>query len=448
MRPVAYPLSHPVLLLALVLVLVSVLASSARADGAFPASSQILLPADRPQQIILGTNFGLIISDDAGATWTWTCEQPQIIQGFAYMLGPSPNDRLFGPSLAGFAYSDDVSCTWTLGGATSAVVVFKDAFPDPTDPHRVLAIVTVQGDGGTTSDQVLVSVDSGVTFAQSIFTAPDGGLLLGVESARSDPMTVYAAYYTTTTTTPDLHPRLVRSGDGGQTWTTIDLEPMLGSTKVRIIAVDPADARTIYLRVVDATAERLAVSRDGGGTFAVLASVEGGTLTAFARLATGTVLLGGVIAADAVGYRSTDGGGSFQPWTGVPHLQALAERDGKLYGAAKNYTEGWAIGVSTDEGAHFQPLASYDQVKSIRACAKAACMDSCDFQAGLKIWDPSVCGETGTGGAGGSPPGKSGCGCRLGGGSGAAGSLLALGGALLAARGRRHRRRGPGAPAP
>src|SRR5262249_11008394 len=50
-------------------------ASPALANGAFPESYQIVLPADRPQQVILATNFGLIISDDDGATWTWTCEQ-------------------------------------------------------------------------------------------------------------------------------------------------------------------------------------------------------------------------------------------------------------------------------------------------------------------------------------------------------------------------------------
>src|SRR5438034_182083 len=39
----------------------------ARADGAFPDSQIILTPADRPREIILVTNFGLIQSEDGGA---------------------------------------------------------------------------------------------------------------------------------------------------------------------------------------------------------------------------------------------------------------------------------------------------------------------------------------------------------------------------------------------
>src|SRR5947209_6557024 len=38
--------------------------SPARADGAFPDSLQVLLPAGQPHRIILATNFGLIISED------------------------------------------------------------------------------------------------------------------------------------------------------------------------------------------------------------------------------------------------------------------------------------------------------------------------------------------------------------------------------------------------
>src|SRR4051812_28203164 len=85
----------------------------ARADGAFPGSLQVLLPTAQPQQIVLSTNFGLIISDDAGATWQWTCEQAQTFGSSAYGLGPG--DRMFAlSSQAGLAFSDDLSCTWTV----------------------------------------------------------------------------------------------------------------------------------------------------------------------------------------------------------------------------------------------------------------------------------------------------------------------------------------------
>ena len=42
--------------------------SPARANGAFPDAENILTPADRPQEIVLVTNFGLVTSTDGGTT--------------------------------------------------------------------------------------------------------------------------------------------------------------------------------------------------------------------------------------------------------------------------------------------------------------------------------------------------------------------------------------------
>src|SRR5438874_7229423 len=78
----------------------------ARANGAFPASDAVLLPADRPLQIALSTNFGLIISDDGGMTWQWTCERPQTSMAVGYAVGPPPADRVYALSDVGLAISD------------------------------------------------------------------------------------------------------------------------------------------------------------------------------------------------------------------------------------------------------------------------------------------------------------------------------------------------------
>jgi len=384
-------------------------APRARADGAFPGSLQILLPATHPETIYLATNFGLIISEDGGASWTWTCEQRATSMGYLYVLGPLQPDRIFVVPASGLAYSDDGSCSWQLAGGTLDHAVVSDVFPDPGTPGRVLAIGEPPGDGGATVS-LFPSADGGATFGDAIFTGPPGAGLVGVEIARSDPRTIYVTMYTTDTSSSDLHPKLVRSVDGGASWTTFDLEPMLGTGSFRIMAVDPVDARIVYLRLLQPAkgSESVAITRDGGVTFATVITVSGGAVSAFARLASGTVLVGG-IAADkgAVGFRSGDGGVSFQDWPGVPHLYALAERAGKLYAAAHNYTEGWAIGLSTDEGLTFQPLAAYDQVTAIKACAQTACLASCQYQASTNgTWPLAVCGL-----APATPP--SGGGCRM-----------------------------------
>ena len=66
------------------------IAAAARADGAFPAGEAVLVPADNPQEIFLVTNFGVVLSEDGGATWSWSCEQDANALGTFYQLGPAP----------------------------------------------------------------------------------------------------------------------------------------------------------------------------------------------------------------------------------------------------------------------------------------------------------------------------------------------------------------------
>jgi photosystem II stability/assembly factor-like uncharacterized protein len=418
---------------------------AARADGAFPESYQLIAPADQPGKLVLGTNFGLFLSDDDGATWTWTCEQLQTMNASLYNVGPGPLDRVLAISDMGFAYSDDGSCTWKTATGPVTSLVARDYFPDPTNAMRVLVLASpVLGTPG----EVLPSSDGGATFGAPLFTAPATGTLTSVEIARSDPQTVYVAMNTTTTvgTTTTIHPSLVRTTDGGATWTTMSADASLGGSSFFIIAVDPVDAQVLTVRVLEPAGDAVAVSRDGGMTFTRTLGVPGGTLSAYARLDSGTELLGGVVGTVGVEYQSTDVGMTWTTWTPTPtmHLRALAVRGGKLYAAAKNYSDTFAVGVSTDGGTTFQKLLLYDEVKSIQACAQTTCLESCDHQAGLAVWSSDICGApTMTMPPPATTPAKSGCAIAGAGGSavGAAALVSLLG--LVArrrARGRRARR--------
>jgi MYXO-CTERM domain-containing protein len=396
----------------------------ARGNGAFPESDSVLLPADRPNEILLATNFGIIETADGGGSWQWTCERPETSMSLLYGIGPPPERRLYAVSPeVGLAVSNDGSCSWRRAGGPLAEQLATDYFPDPSDPARVLAIAALDGDpGGGTS--LLVSNDGGDSFDPSpMFTAPAGATLLGVEIARSDPRVVVL-----TMLLAGSRPALVRTNDAGAQWTTIDLEPALGPNAVRLIAIDARDPQLIALRVQAFGGDRLAITDDGGASFRTPVTVpEAGWLTAFVRLPSGTMLVTGLVpvagtgATRGIAWRSSDGL-SFEPWTlsPQPHLVALAERAGTLYLAAKNYSDGWALAVSTDEGRSLTPIMSYDQVTSIKACAMEVCRTSCDFQAGLTIWPPGVCsGELRDGGhdgnADGGPPGESGgCACAVG----------------------------------
>jgi hypothetical protein len=407
----------------------------ARADGGIPGSLAILLPADQPLKIGLATTFGLILSDDGGATWLWTCEQlATTSMANLYAVGPPAvasggvGDRFYavGP-LKGLAFSDDGSCTWRLSSGAITGASVSDFFVDPTDPSHVLAAASPPQAAGTSTEAVYVSTDGGATFGGSpLFTAPAGAVIVGLEIARSNPSVVYVATYSTGSAGRD--PVLARSADGGAHWSTADLSASLGSAIVRILAVDPANSDLVYLRVLQASGEAVAVTRDGGATVATPLALHTGAVSAFARLQSGTVLVGALVpfAGDGggtmgAGFRSTDGALSFQPWTlpGQPHLVGLAERiengHPRLYLSGKNYSDGWALAVSGDEGASVTPLMSYDQVQGMKPCVQQICLETCNFEEMQAIWPPAVCGSGGAGGAAtGGTAGGSGSGCHCG----------------------------------
>jgi len=426
-------------------------AGRAHANGALPASYGILLPADKPQQILLATTFGMIISEDGGKSWLWTCEQAQTSQGYLYGIGPSPRDRLYGLSPdQGLAFSDDGSCTWQRAGGVLSDLVASDFFVDRTNADRVFAIAATYDPmtllSGTPS--IFVSADGGATFGSTpLYAAPMGANIVSIEIARSNPQVVYAAMYTLA----DNHPHLLRSNDGGQTWMDRDVGGAapdgIGASQFRILTVDPDNADLLYLRVLPGSGmEQLAVTRDAGATFATPVTISGGSLSGFLRMASGTVLLAGYMniaggGMTGLAWRSTDGGNTFAPWTLTPqpHIFGLAERGGVLYLAGKNYSDFWAIATSQDEGMTITPISSYADVRGIKPCVMAICGDACSLAASQGVWMNAVCTNVVTTPP--PPPASSGCHCVVSGPAprGTAGLAALL--AIAAALHRRRRRR-------
>jgi hypothetical protein len=401
----------------------------------------VLVPSDRPQRIVLVTNFGVVLSEDGGQTWSWSCERDENAFGLFYQFGPPPRHRLFAVANDHAITSDDATCSWQVAGGLLADQAVTDVFPDPTDADRVLAV----GLAGT-GYSVFESVDGGATFGATLYQAPAGDQVTGVEIARADPRIVYVALMGS-----DRSPRLARTADGGATWTVHDLSAALGPGLPRIIAVDPSDPDSVLVRFAAATGgESVAVTRDGGLTVAKPLSITH-YFTSFARLADGALALSAVLSTSPVLksglFISHDGAATFQENAAVPTLLALGHRDGLLYAAADNFSDGYALGVSSDEGATFSPVVRFDQIGSIMPCvrANAQCQATCRALAGTgfgspgKIWEEAVC-------TGGADPG--GCGCVFAsdrpGGRDAAAVLAVL---VVLGRRRRLTRRGP-APAP
>jgi MYXO-CTERM domain-containing protein len=440
-------------------------AGVARANGAFPDSQSIMTPEARPHEIRLATNFGVISSDDDGQTWVWSCERAETNNGSLYQMGPAPKNRIYTVSSQGLAFSDDDSCGWLVAGGTVTGTTVMDAFPDPTNANRVLAVAATTGAAGI-NYAVLESSDGGASFGPTRYTATAGDNVTGVEIARSAPSTIYVAM----TSGPTFAPKLARSTDGGATWKVEDLSAKLPAktTLIRLVAVDPQNADRVYLRVHSTAGDAFSVAVAGasGTTVTTPLTFPDGILSAYARLANGTIVIAAVVGLDEVGYRSTDGGATFQPLPTPPSVRALSARGTTLYVVADNVADGYAVGTSVDEGQTWQPLMRYEQLAAIQACVKAACQDDCLARAAAGQWSEDFCAATappspdaggtppdasapadaapadGSGGsdASVSPPGKNGCACAVDAGDGAV-PTVALVVVLALVAGLRRRRR-------
>lgn len=372
-------------------------ATPARANGAFPDSQSILTPEDRPAEIVLVTNFGLISSTDDGKTWLWSCEQDGNALGAFYQLTPAPRNRLITVANQRLAYSDDASCGWATAGGAIVGQSITDAYLDPVSGTRVLAVAA--SDLGYS---VYQSTDAGSTFAPAMYQAAPGATIGGVEIARSDANVVYIAQQSA-----DGTPQLARSSDGGVHFTIHDLGADLGPGQLRIIAIDPVDPNRVLLRFLGAGAQSLALTIDGGASATKPVTVNG-NFNAYVRLSTGTILVAGVVdySTTPALFRSRDQGTSFEMVPHPPSLRALSQRGGRVFGAADNFGDGYAIGTSDDEGTTWQALITYANVNAINPCLKAACQSVCVAEVGMSLWSTDVCtaaapASNGAGGVGG-----------------------------------------------
>ena len=368
-------------------------AGRARADGAFPNSLSILTPEQLPNETLLATNFGLVMSFDHDQTWIYSCEQALNSFATLYQMGPPPLNRIYAVSPTSLITSDDSSCTWKASAAGAV-----DAFVDPTNANRVLAVVATSGDAGSVYT-VVESADAGTTFPQLRYTAAAGDHITGVEIARSDPQTVYL----TLTSGATYVPKIAVTSDGGGSWTLHDLSGSLaaGTYSIRLVAVDPTNPKTLILRVGSGAGEALAISTDGGASAATPLTFPSGVFTAFARMPSGSLIAGGVVGNSNVGYRSIDRGATFPQLPPVPFsFKAMSARGTTLYAALDNMSDAFAIETSPDEGMTWRPLMRFNKdvdggatgyIQAIQSCVMSYCQPDCQTRSSAELFSEDVC---------------------------------------------------------
>lgn len=355
--------------LLLTVLLVAASPTRARADGAFPDSMALLVPAGAPHRIVLATNFGLLVTEDDGAHWGWVCEDAIALLPFQYQVGPS--GAYYSLNYQGVSTSTDL-CSWTRHSLGPPAAGPIDLFPDPSNAMHVLTIgrLTTTTTTAAPTSMLFESKDGGVTFSV-LAVAPTGSRFESVEIARASSARIYAVV-----TQGQPPARIVRrSNDGGAHWIDYDQTSTTGGRLPLIAAVDPDDQDTIYFRIVgnsDKDGDALAISHDGGATLRVTYKLSTAMSSFLRRPSAPKTLIVGTLGG---GYISHDGGATFVAWSNAVHPRALAERNGAIYAAADNFGDGFAVGSTTDEGNTWKPLGRYDQIQGPLSCGPV--MNAC-----------------------------------------------------------------------
>lgn len=370
--------------------LVPAMAATAQANGRVPAAGQIVLP--RPgtglpaSEILLRTTFGIALSKDTGTTWDWVCEPALGFDGvqdptFGAVRGADGKGAYVYSAFEGLGRATEEFCSPVVdrgfGGAIDLVV-------DPADSTHVVAVASKYdrtGDDGTLyyTNKLAVSRDGGGAYTTlalpSVFDATFR--FETVELAASDPKHLYTSGFRGLGPTGTA--LIAHSEDGGITFAETAI-PLLGDERgVYLATVDPKNADVVYARTAGTpdTKSRLLVSRDGGKTFAVKATLQGPML-GFALTPDGAGLyLGGP--KDRLLF-ATPTAAPEEPWAlekrSNVQIQCLAT-DGTTVWACSNEVSGFVVGASTDGGRTFARKLGLSTLRGPLACPAGTPTTTC-----------------------------------------------------------------------
>ncbi|WP_437590657.1 WD40/YVTN/BNR-like repeat-containing protein [Sorangium sp. So ce1000] len=362
MRPPSSPVHRrrprPGRAAALVAAALAALPSPAAANGVFPSADQIVFDPSDPARAVARMTYGLLATQDGGASWRWICEGAV---GYDDTGGQSPpiaaaaGGRVLAALSDGLAVGTEGGCAWT-GATELAGQTVLDLSVRRGDPSHAVAIVA------GVRHALWASRDGGARWASAGTPLPPGFQARTVDVAPSDPLRVYVSGLASGD--GSVKGAIARSLDGGETWATSTVPESTTSRAPYIAGVDPLDADVLYVRIASAPG-RLFVSRDGGATFASVFETEG-FVRAFAISPDGaTVAVGSDI--DGV-FRAPSATLAFERVSSVaPRCFAWTETG--LYACATEFLDDFTIGRSIDGGATFEPLLRQACLRGPLDCA-------------------------------------------------------------------------------
>jgi photosystem II stability/assembly factor-like uncharacterized protein len=445
---------------ALACLALAALARGAAANGRAPATSTITFRQGHESDVAIGLTFGLLISHDAGKTWTWMCENAV---GYTGTYDPhyafSASGALFATTFTGVRLERD-ACTFAMTPAGTTFASVATLGPDPD--HIYYYAASQPADLHTVADfKIYKSTDDGVSFTP---VAPDAqqppqdvSWWQTLEVAPSDPLRLYLTGYRFADGAPGMgkvkQPLLLRSEDGGATWIPVPIDAgavtFAPNSVMDIVGIDATNPDHLYARVeVDdnTLSDSIYRSTDKGATWHRInhkaAAIRGFVVRANRDLVVGTQALGAEV--------SHDDGDTWTPLAGPPHITCLVENAAhEVWACTQNY--GFSSLPADDAGimkttdlATWTKVLRYQDLTDAASCAAGTVQHDtcvvawCGVCAQLGCTPPPSYGCPVATEAQVTPPARAGC-CDTGS-AGEPALALALGIGALVVRPRRRRR--------
>jgi len=331
-------------------VVVTLAGLPALANGRFPASGQLAVDPSDPAHLVLRTTYGLTVSHDGGARWDWICEGAVGYGGTEDpMMAVTADGTLIAGIFEGLSVSHDHGCQWDFaqGGLKERYVI--DLATERLEPKNAVLLISNSIGGSMFLTELWETKDNAVTWTVAGVDMPADFLGLTLDAAPSLPSRVYVSGRYGK---PTYDGAIERTNDRGKTWEKLLIPGSNDLALPYIGGIDPKNPDVVYVRLDANKNDRLVVTKDGGTTWSE-AFMSSENLTGFAISPDGaTIALGG----DKDGIWTAPA--STLAFTKVSTVGArcLTWTTAGLYVCADEFVDGFALGLSTNEGKTFTPV--------------------------------------------------------------------------------------------